>query len=206
MKNLFILLAITFSPLAAYGSEAECFSAGRGCADVDIDAGRAAEAYQHGCDAGDAYACARLGQFFEVKQGNREKAVALYDRACKAHDAFGCEQGTELHVDLCFLEGRKKYCGGAKPTGEVRMLMYLRTLDSRYSDALRTHNFDYPWKYKQAQELFDKRVKEKNPVLLKALEKELSSKRHDGADAEGLKFQIECMKKKCPEYDDQSYD
>ncbi len=40
-------------------------------------------------------------------------------RAGKAHDAFGCEQGTELHVDLCFLEGRKKYCGGAKPTGRV---------------------------------------------------------------------------------------
>lgn len=191
-----LLALMTFHP--AHAGEAACFETGKTCSDVDIDRPRAEEAYRKGCDANDFYSCARLGQFYEVKENNLEKAAPFYDRACKGKDEFGCSQSQDLHQRLCFLEGDKHYCDGREPAGEMRIYVYLTTFSPKYADAFRDHNFDRGWGYDQVEKLFRKRVKERNGKLLRVLQKEWKSRRHDGADGETLDYYIKCLKDRCP--------
>lgn len=199
MIALYALLQLSL----AHADVTVCFETGKTCSDVDIDQPRAEEAYRKGCDSGDAYSCARLGQLVEVKRGDRERAVAFYDRACKGNDSFGCEQAANLHLELCYVEAKKAFCDGREPKGEIRVLLFLRDFNPKYDDAFRDHNFDNPWTLRQTEVLFRRRVKEKNKKLLRALQAELKAKRHDGADGEGLRHQITCLKTKCPAFDDE---
>lgn len=194
----FLLLLVT---LIAHADEATCLKTGTTCSDVDIDAGGAEASYRKGCDAGEMYSCSRLGQWLEIKKHEDEKALDAYERGCKGKDEFGCEQAKELRPTLCYIDGKKKFCDGSEPQGEFRVLVFLRTLNPKYADSFDGVDFDRGMGRKEIETLFQKRVKAKNKVVLKALERTLKSHKHDGADAEMVRYSIECIKKACPSDD-----
>lgn len=178
----------------AMADEVSCFKAGSGCSDIDIDSPKAEAAFKLGCDKNDFYSCARLGQFYEVKNKDLVKAALAYDKSCAGKDSYGCTGSYDVYMELCFLQQKKELCGKREPKGDFRVIAYLTNFDPKYSDAFATHSFESRWTLKPAAELFEKRVKEKNKKLLRALEREMKSKRHDGADAEGLRHFIKCVK------------
>jgi hypothetical protein len=195
-----IFLALLLLPLSALADEATCFQSGKTCAEVDIDSARAEAAFAKGCAAADAFSCSRSGQLFEVRRNDSERALGFYDRGCKGGDSFGCEQAKELRPRLCVVENKKKFCSG-EPAGDYRAYLFLKTLNFKYAEGLYSHDFDRSFAFKEAEDFFQKRVKEKNRKLLKALKSARRLGRHDGNDAEMIDYNIECIEKKCPEYD-----
>lgn len=198
MKYLVLLvLASVIQPTVTFADEANCLKTGKGCAELDIDSPRVEQAYQAGCKAKDWYACARLGQFYQVKKSKWQQAYSFYDTACKNGDALGCSGAYESAMELCYGKSQKKYCGKQEPKGNYRVLAFLQGFSAKYADAFEKHNFEAPWSVKKAEFLYKKLVAQKNKKLLAALEKELTSGRHDGADGESLRIDVECMKGQC---------
>lgn len=168
---------------------ADCKKSIVNCASIDIERSDAKEAYDFGCNAGDFYACFRLGQYLEIKSKNIMEALKAYEKSCLGKDQNGCESETELRMDLCYIKQMKSYCKG-EPVGEYRILLFLQELNPKYEDIFVNRDFDKPFSLEAVKILYEKRLKEKNKKLLKALK--ISQKRghHDGADSEGLQLDI----------------
>jgi TPR repeat protein len=201
---IFLFLALLQLPVA-HADEATCLQTGQSCSDVDIDRPLAKASYEKGCQSKEAYSCSRLGQYFETKESDFEKAMKFYDEGCRGKDKFGCEQASELHQRYCYIEGKKEFCDTHEPKGEYRIFAYLKTFNPKYANAFADHNFEDPWEMKEVGDLFQKRLKERNQQLLKTLEKEMNSTRHDGADAEYIQDDILTLKGKCAERDDDGF-
>lgn len=159
------------------------------CSSVDIEKPEAKEAYQIGCDASDYYSCYRLGQFYETINVNVDEAVKAYTRSCSGNDPYGCKSEVSLRSKLCFIENKKEYCKG-EPTGEYRILAFLRTSDSKYQDSFIDHNFSEPFTIEQVKTLYEKRITERSKKLLAALRIAKRKGKHDGANAESLQADI----------------
>lgn len=193
IRSLFALLA--FLPCAALAED--CLSTGKNCADVDIDAPQAEASYQKGCDVDDFYACARLGQFYETKRSDMPRALKAYDKSCRGQDEFGCTQAYNAYMELCFHQEKKQYCGKMEPKDEYRILAFLRGFSPKYKDAFADHDFQASWTVTKAERLYAKLLQAKSKKLLRALEAEKRSGKHDGADGEALSRDIACLKGDC---------
>jgi hypothetical protein len=197
-----ILLVALFQLAAAHAESADpeaCLKTAKNCANVDIDVAKAREAFEKGCEARDWESCTRLGQYWEVRGNDASKAAAAYDKACReGKDKYACDQAQEIHERACFVDNNKKFCDGREPAGDVRAYVFLKTFESKYADALRQHDFSSHWSLDATEKLYTKLKKEKNKKLLRALERELKSRMHDGSDAETIQYDIQCMRDKCP--------
>lgn len=88
------------------GQPAHCVAAGQhyldGTGGVPRTPSWAALAWNQGCDAGDMPSCGRLGTLHEagmIEAGiarDPRRALQLYERACRASDAFGCHRAAGL--------------------------------------------------------------------------------------------------------------
>lgn len=186
------------APAHAVGEDAQlttCLKTGKNCSGVDLDLPGARQAYEKGCAAKDYYSCFRLGQYWEVKENSLERAVPVYERACKGGDRYGCKSSYDGHMELCYLRGLSGFCGKKKPRGEFRAMAFLETLDPRYQDAMIAHDYESGWAHEKTARLYKKRLNEKNPALLRALDAAKKSGRHDGADAEALDSDIAALKR-----------
>ena len=196
----FALLLISFALISTtFATEKECFEQGKNCSEVDIDSPKAEMAFKRGCNAKDYYSCYRLGQFYELNKHNLALASNYYEISCKGEDKNGCDSLREAKQVLCYVQQKSVYCAKLEPVGDYRVMAYLRRFDPKYADAFSKHNFGNPWEVKEAKALYEKRKQEKNKKLLEVLEKELKSGKHDGADAEDLHYDVECMRGKCPD-------
>jgi len=154
------------------------------------------ENFEAECKAKNYYSCARMGQYFEVEKHDLPKALEFYRKSCGGKDPYGCKWVYDALMILCYERDEKKYCGEKEPKGEHRIIAFLSDFDKRYEDAFKGHNLESAWRIKKAEALFEKRVKEKNPKLLRVLEQERKLGGHDGADAEMLIHVIDVLKGK----------
>ncbi len=165
------------------------------CAAVDIESSEAKQSYEKGCEAKEFYACFRLGQLHELKNKDFMTAVKSYEIGCNGFDQFSCEAEIELRSTQCYLENNKEFCKG-EPTGEYRILLFLQSLSPKYQDAFVNHNFLYSFSLEEVSSLYKKRLIEKNPKLLSALNYAKKNGRHDGVNSERLQEDIESFSAK----------
>lgn len=189
MRLLFITMFLTQFAFADEFST--CLQTGKDCGSVAIEHAKAEEAFKKGCDGKDFYACYRMGQYLQHhKKAPIDQALKFYDLACSGKDQYGCESAHDIYMELCYDKDQKAYCGKKEPTGEYRLLVFLRTFDKKYIDALHEYDFSYHFQNKKVKELFDKLFKAKNKKFYAALKESMKSGKHDGADAEGLQWYI----------------
>ena len=163
-----------------------CIKSGKECSEVPIESPRAEEAYIKGCESRDFYACSRLGQYFEFQKTSLDDSLKYYEISCKGGNKYGCEGQYDLAMKLCYLQEQRKYCGKLEPKAEFRIIAFLENLNEKYIDCFVDHNFSYPFNHKRAEALFQERLKGKNKVFLKALQKAKNGKYYDGDGAETL--------------------
>lgn len=154
------------------------------------------ENFEAECKAKNYYSCARMGQYFEVEKNDLPKALEYYRKSCEGNDPYGCKWVYDALMVLCYEREEKKFCGEMEPKGEYRIIALLKDFNPKYEDAFKGHNLDSAWRVPKAEKLFEKRVIEKNPKLLRVLERERKLGGHDGADAETLFHAIDVLKGK----------
>lgn len=69
------------------------------CSEIDIDDSNASSAYLFGCEQSNGNSCARLGQYFEVRKFDKNKAKQYYTKACKLKERTGCDALTDLEKE-----------------------------------------------------------------------------------------------------------